>query len=109
MELRAKDGDDIRAHLNTLHHMHKQLAGMNTMPSNEDYSTTILGSLPPVYTQHLFSLTATARLNNKSMSPAEIIAYTLELYNLLKLQGGGNGNKNVAFQANTSTNGSKRQ
>ena len=31
--------------LDTLHHMHEQLAGMNAMPTLEDYSVTILGSL----------------------------------------------------------------
>jgi len=60
LELQAKDGDNICAHLNTLHYMHKQLAGMNTMPTPDDYSTTILISLPATYTEHLFSLTAMA-------------------------------------------------
>ena len=60
MQLRAKEGDDLCAHLNKLHHMNKQWVGMNAALSKEDYVATILGSLPSVYTQHLFSLTATA-------------------------------------------------
>src|SRR6266481_9817471 len=69
MELRAKDGDNIHAHLDKLHHMNKQLAGMNAALSKEDYVTTILSSLPGVFTQHLFSLTTTAKLNNKTLTP----------------------------------------
>ena len=75
MELRAKDGDDKCAHLDTLHHMYEQLAGMNAMPTADDYSTMILSSLLATYTQHLFSLTAMAQLNNKPISPDDIIAY----------------------------------
>ena len=107
IELHAKEGDDIHAHLNTLNHMHEQLASMNAMPTLEDYSATILGSLPVPYTQHLFSLTMTAHLNNKPMSPEDIIAYTLELYDLLRLQGNDNSTKNVAFQANAGSAGVK--
>ena len=107
-ELRAKEGDDIRAHLNTLHHMHEQLASMNTMPTLEDYLATILGSLRAPYTQHLFSLTVMACLNNKPISPEDIIAYTLELYDLLRLQGDDNGTKNVVFQTNVGSARSKK-
>ena len=68
-------------------------------PCQRIYLATILGSLPAPYTQHLFSLTVMACLNNKPISPEDIIAYTLELYDLLKLQGDDNGTKNMVFQA----------
>ena len=42
------------------------------------------------------------------MSSKDIIAYTLELYNLLRLQGDDNGTKNVAFQANAGSARSKK-
>jgi len=68
MALRAEDGDDIQVHLDSMHHMYKQLAGMNAIPSKDDYMTIILDSLPMTYSNHLFSLSATAQLNNKPLT-----------------------------------------
>ena len=98
MELHTKDGNNIHAHLDTLHHMHKQLVGMNTIPTANDYSITILSSLPSTCNQDLFSLTATAQLSNKTLSPDEIIAHTLELYDLLKLKFNGSGGVRATLQ-----------
>src|SRR6266481_3713793 len=57
----------------------------------------------------IFSPSLRPRLNNKPMSPDDIIAYMLELYDLLKLQTGGNGTKNAAFLAGSSSTGSKKR
>ena len=64
MALKVEDSDDIRAHLNAIHLMYEQLAGTNAIPCKDDYMTIILGSLPATYSNHLFSLSATTRINN---------------------------------------------
>jgi len=86
MALRAEDGDDIRAHLDSMHHMYEQLAGMNAVPSKDNYMTIILGSLPMTYSNHIFSLSATAQLNNKPLTSHDVKSYAIELYDLRKLQ-----------------------
>jgi len=86
MVLRAEDGNNICTYLDNMHHMYKQLAGMNTVPSLDDYMTIILGSFPMTYSNHLCSLSATAQLNNKPLTPHYFKSYVIELYDLCKLQ-----------------------
>src|SRR6266481_7200233 len=88
MALKAEDGNDIQAHLDAIHLMYEQLAGMNAIPSKDDYMTIILGSLPATYSNHLFSLSATTWINNRPLTTHDVSAYAIELYDLRKLQSG---------------------
>jgi len=67
MALRVEDAMHTRSPGQHASHV-QATAGMKCCPSEDDYMTIILGSLPTTYSNHLFSLSATAQLNNKPLT-----------------------------------------
>ena len=84
--LKVEDGNEICTHMDNIHHMYEQLAGMNAVPSKDDYMTIILCTLQTTYMNHLFLLSAMAWINNKPLTLHDVRSYVIELYDLCKLQ-----------------------
>ena len=56
---------DMRAHLNKLQTMHKDLASMGASIADEDFTSIMLGSIPPSYDTYIAAITATSTLLNQ--------------------------------------------
>ena len=68
------ENDDIRAHLATMSELKEQLEGMGAPMSDQSFAAMIRKSLPASYRSLLQTLSATARVNNKTLTSDQIIA-----------------------------------
>jgi hypothetical protein len=64
---------DVRAHLNKLQTMREDLASMGGSISDEDFTSIILGSIPPLYDTYIAAISATSSLLNQTLSPTNLI------------------------------------
>ena len=64
---------DMRAHLNKLQMMREDLASMGASIADEDFTSIILGSIPPSYDTYIAAITATSTLLNQVLTPTNLI------------------------------------
>src|SRR5882762_10134513 len=64
---------DMRAHLNKLQTMREDLASMGGSIVDEDFTSIILGSIPPSYDTYIAAITATSTLLNQALTPTNLI------------------------------------
>jgi hypothetical protein len=55
---------DVHAHPNKVQTMHKNLASMGVSIVDKDFTSIILGSIPPSYDTYIAAITATSTLLN---------------------------------------------
>src|SRR6202522_4312065 len=67
------ESGDVRAHLNRLQAMREDLASMGGSILDEDFTSIILGSIPPSYDTYIAAITATSALMDKTLSPTNLI------------------------------------
>src|SRR6202522_4415261 len=67
------ESGDVRAHLNKLQVMREALASMGGSILDEDFTSIILGSIPPSYDTYIAAITATSSLLNQTLSPTNLI------------------------------------
>ena len=60
---------DVHAHLNKLQTMCEDLASMGGSILDEDFTSIILGSIPPSYDTYITAISATSFLLNQTFSP----------------------------------------
>ncbi len=65
--------DDVRAHLGKMKELKEQLEGMGAPVSDPSFAAMIRKSLPPCYRPLLQTLSAAARINNKTLTSDQII------------------------------------
>jgi len=112
-ELKLKEGGDARAHIDKIIASREELASIGRPVSNDDLFNIIYASLPHSYNPGLASLSSTMRLQNKTITPDDLIDIILEEYNRLTLQDGNKSkdkgsSEDAAFRADASRRG-KRQ
>ena len=64
---------DVRTHLNKLQVMREDLASMGGSILDGDFTSIILGSIPPSYDMYIATITATSSLMDKTLSPTNLI------------------------------------
>jgi hypothetical protein len=64
---------DMQAHLQKLQTMREDLASMGGLISDKDFTSIILGSVPPSYDTYIAAMTATSSLLNQALSPTNLI------------------------------------
>jgi hypothetical protein len=64
---------DMCAHLNKLQTMREDLALMGASIVDEDFTSIILGSIPPSYNTYIAAITATSTLLNQVLTPTNLI------------------------------------
>jgi hypothetical protein len=72
--LKCREGDNVRAHLETLTNIHERLAGMGTKIADEDFFNIILSLLPDSYDIMINSLTTTMAASKQPLSPSDLIS-----------------------------------
>jgi transposase InsO family protein len=87
--LKCREGDDVRAHLETLTNMHERLAGMGTKIADEDFFNIILSSLPDSYDIMINSLTTTMAASKQPLSPSDLISIIKSEYDRRKIRKNG--------------------
>src|SRR5882762_7911695 len=70
---KCSEHDDMRAHLNKLQTMREDLASMGASIVDEDFTSIILGSIPPSYDTYIAAITATSTLLNQALTPTNLI------------------------------------
>src|SRR5882762_1953369 len=70
---KCSEHDDMRAHLNKLQTMREDLASMGASIVDEDFTSIILGSIPPSYDTYIAAITATSTLLNQVLTPTNLI------------------------------------
>jgi hypothetical protein len=68
------DDDDVRAHLAKMQELKEQLEGMGAPVSDPSFAAMIRKSLPASYRPLLQTLSATARVNNKTLTSDQMIS-----------------------------------
>jgi len=112
-ELKLKEGGDARVHIDKIIASREELASIGRPVSDDDLSNTTYASLPRSYNPGLVSLLSTMCLQNKAITPNNLMDIVLEEYNRLTLQDGnkskGKGSsEDAAFGTDVSRPG-KRQ
>lgn len=67
------ESGDVCTHLNKLQAMREDLASMGRSILDEDFTSIILGSIPPSYDTYIAMITATSSLMDKTLSPTNLI------------------------------------
>jgi hypothetical protein len=70
---RCPEHSDICAHLNKLQTMKEDLASIGGSMTDEDFTSIILRSIPPLYDTYITVISATSSLLNQSLSPTNLI------------------------------------
>src|SRR5882757_2349448 len=79
-DMRCEEGEDAKTHLSKMLQLRESLAGMGALIDEKDFYAIILGSLPETYRPLLSSINATARINQKIITPYELINLITEEY-----------------------------
>ena len=106
----AKKGD-LRAHLDKLRSMREELAAVGVSLSDDEYTSTIIHSLPAHYANYIAHLSASAHLLQKTLKPDDTMRYLTQEYDRLNAgkAESSKGEKGVAFTALSSSSGNHGQ
>jgi hypothetical protein len=81
-EMRCDDDGDVKGHLTEMIRLSQELAAMGSTIADRDMTAIIMASLPPSYRSFLQSITASARVAEKTVAPFDLIHWTMEEYEL---------------------------
>src|SRR6266702_3201851 len=74
------EDDDVRAHFELLADFREQLAAMGQSISDEQYTNTLMGSLPPSYDANVNIITTSADMSATTITPATVIRIITDEY-----------------------------
>lgn len=99
-EQRATEKDDLRVHFMNLRMIRENLASMGQPPTDTDFYTAVLGSLPPSYESYISAVIATSSVIGKTLTADELIRTVTEEYERRLIRSSkGSSSKDVAFNA----------
>ena len=79
-DTRCTENGNLRTHFDTIRTMREELASLGTILGEQDFSATILGSLPKSYDQFLSAVTATASVLKKDLNPEDLMQTIIDKY-----------------------------
>ncbi|KDR78120.1 hypothetical protein GALMADRAFT_245146 [Galerina marginata CBS 339.88] len=85
--------------------MRENLAAMGQSPSDDDFYSIILGSLPPSYDPHISAISATSSVLGKTLSPDELMRAVTDEFDRRVVNGNSPKEENKAFYTNESGKG----
>ena len=95
---------DMHAHLNKLQTMHEDSASMGVSIADEDFTSIILGSIPPSYDTYIAAITAASTLLNQVLTLTNLIDTIIDEadYKAIKNPKSKKDDHDVAFVAGQS-------
>ena len=72
-DTRATDKEDLRLHFAKLRLIRENLASMGQPPTDSDFYTAVLGSLPSLYENYISAVIATSSVLGKTLTANELI------------------------------------
>ncbi|KDR80970.1 hypothetical protein GALMADRAFT_241535, partial [Galerina marginata CBS 339.88] len=85
--------------------MRENLAAMGQSPSDDDFYSIILGSLPPSYDPHISAISATSSVLGKTLSPDELMRAVTDEFDRRVVNGKGQKEENSACYSTDSGKG----
>ena len=107
--LKCPEKGDLRAHLDKLRSMHKELAAVGVSLFNDEYTSTIICSLSAHYANYIAHLSASAHLLKQTLKPDDMMCYLTQEYDRLNAGKADKGDKGVAFYASSTNSGNRDQ
>ncbi len=77
---KCREDDDVHTHFELLADFRKQLAAMGQSISDEQYTDTLMGSLPPSYDANVNIITTSADMSATTITPATVIRIITDEY-----------------------------
>jgi hypothetical protein len=77
---RCAEGDNVRTHFQELSDLRDQLAAVGKTVDDEDFTDTILASLPPSYSHACTSINSSARLGSVTLTPVIVQEIVIDEY-----------------------------
>ncbi len=74
------EDDDVRTHFELLADFREQLAAMGQSISDEQYTNTLMGSLPPSYDANVNIITTSADMSATTITPTTVIRIITDEY-----------------------------
>lgn len=109
LEMKANEGDNIPAHLDAIRHIYERLSGMGAPPSEDDYSSMIILTLPESYQILLTTLGDAAQQANNPLTSDNYITKAVQEYERRHVRNGKSSNpKDAAFSAFNRNGGRNR-
>ena len=107
--LKCPEKGDLRAHLDKLRSMREELAAVGVSLSDDEYTSTIIRSLPAHYANYIAHLSASAHLLKQTLKPDDTMRYLTQEYDRLNAGKADKGDKGVAFYASSTNSGNRDQ
>jgi gag-polypeptide of LTR copia-type len=70
---RCGEDEDVRAHFAKLAYLREQLIALGRAVGDDEYAAVLMGSLPPSYDSPIDSLTSSCDVNDKDVTPKDVI------------------------------------
>jgi transposase InsO family protein len=96
---RCGENDDIRAHLEKLADLRERLASLGRTIDDAEYTSVILGSLPPSYDTAIDSIANSYEASDKDLTPTAVIRMALNEQEKRRLRKGKDKTPDEAFTA----------
>src|ERR1700677_1090404 len=74
------EDDDVRAHFESLANFREQLAAMGQTISDDQYTNTLMSSLPPSYDPNISIITTNADMSSATITPTTVIRIITDEY-----------------------------
>ena len=81
--LKCAEKGDLRAHLDKLRSMCEELTAVGVSLLDDEYTSTIICSLPAHYANYIAHLSASAHLLKKTLKPDDMMCYLTQEYDRL--------------------------
>ena len=103
------EDDDVRVHFESLAHFREQLAAMGQTISDEQYTNTLLSSLPSSYDANISIITTNADMNGTTITSTTVIRIITDEYDKRQLKKSKpKSTQDEAFTADAQKNGKKK-
>ena len=107
---RCREDNDIHTHVESLTNFHKQLAAMGQTISDDQYTNTLMSSLPSSYDANVSIITTNANMSSMTITPTTIIRIITDKYNKHQLKKTKpKSTQDEAFAAETQKNKKKNK
>ena len=80
------DEDNVREHFDKLANMREQLAAMGKSIPDDEFASTLMGSLPSSYASMLQAITASAEISGTAVTPTIVIKLATDEYDRRTIQ-----------------------
>ena len=98
---RCGEGDNVRTHFQELSDLRDQLAAVGKTVDDEDFTDTLLASLPPSYSHACTSINSSARLGSVTLTPIIVQEIVLDEYERRAAKNPKNTSQDEAFSADS--------